>query len=566
VKACIAGPDINPALFMSLVVRDIQIGPNALVPTPEDKVLTTVLLSMAMVTVITGGLLIFVGYFLLARVVQYLPASLLSGFLGCIGYKVMKAALTTTCGDYYYDKPDTLMFWKLLMPALLVGLGIYTTKQFHIGSPSFTIPAFLLIPVCIFYMVLYIQGVSMEMARDPCIAESCQGGWFFPEFEKGSFYSVYEELDLRRVDAAALMYGFTNVPAMLVIVIIDYLLKLAGTKKALRVDFSFDHEMKVAGTSCLFSVLGVGPPAISQPKFTLLDYSITHSKTSSIPGVVCALFNGIIYFWGIPLINWIPKFILGGLLIYAGLGFMVDNLYFSRQRVSKEEFAAIWAIVITNAFAGLIYAVVVGVVLSAIIFVLTYSKLEIIKSFRRGADFESKVLRNPMESKKLRHLSKRFAIIQMQHFIFFGSASQLLDFTKNLVQSQQKMPQVQRLAYLACDWSQVDGIDYSGVGVFLEIVDLLKVHGTNVIFGGVAPSIVKSLLKEGVTEKFTGIHDSLDTAVEWVEEQFLEWAHLVRSRWMEFKPVIHMHEVTKNIAKHDVPKESLAHLGHQLWK
>ncbi|GBG28968.1 Hypothetical Protein FCC1311_051892, partial [Hondaea fermentalgiana] len=366
-KASIAGPDINPALFFALIVESIQLGADSQNPTPIEAILPTSLLAICIGTIVIGVTFLTLGHFKLTRIVQYLPASLLNGFLACIGYKVMKAALTTTCGDIYYKKPGKFIFWKLMLPALPVGFGLYLAKAYHIGQPGVTFPVILLVPLGLFYAALVISGTSLEQARDQCLdvesSASCAGGWFYPEFGRGEFGAVYSTLDLAHVDAGALLYSFSDLPAMLLIVVIDYLLKLAGTKKAVGFDFPFDNEMKTAGMACLASAVGgFSPPAYSQTKFTVLNIGITHNPESRVPGIVTGLFNAVLYFWGFPLINYLPRFFLGGLLIYAGLGFVVDNLIKSWNRVSREEFMAIWTIVIVNAATSLLVAVVVGII------------------------------------------------------------------------------------------------------------------------------------------------------------------------------------------------------------
>lgn len=572
-KASIAGPDINPALFFALIVESIQLGSDTDHMPEIESILPTVILAICICSLLIGSIFLALGHFKLTRIVQYLPASLLNGFLACIGYKVMKAALTTTCGDIYYKKPYKFMFWKLFLPALPIGFGLYLIKAYHVRQPAFAICVTLAVPLALFYGFLFASGTSLEVARDQCVnttlSSSCAGGWFYPEFSNGQFSSVYHTFNLQEVDGGALLYSFKDLPAMVLIVTIDYLLKLAGTKKAIGFDFPFDNEMKTAGMSCLASALfGLSVPVFSQTKFTALNYGITHNVHSRIPGVVTGIFNAIMFFSGFPLINYLPRFFLGGLLIYAGLGFVVDNLIKSWNRVSREEFLAIWTIVIVNALTSLLVAVIVGIILAAIIFALTYGRIGVVKAFFEGRDYESKVVRSVKDSAKLTHLSKRYSIVQMQNYIFFGSAGQILDFTKSFLADQKHLPSVARCRYIIFDWSNVYGIDFSGIGVFQNIVNILHQQRIMIVFTGIQENIIRSMLREGVLHIVAAVFDHLDLGVEWIEEQLLEWSHLVRSRWLEFRPVIKLHDLAKNKAKHDALEEVLKDIGygHELWK
>eukprot|EP01046_Picozoa_sp_COSAG06_P084185 COSAG06_NODE_31022_length_528_cov_0.832168_1_plen_73_part_10 len=56
-----------------------------------------------------------------------------------------------------------------------------------------------------------------------------------------------------------------------------------------------------------------------------------------------------------------------------------------------QEFGAVWLIVIANAFAGLLPAIVFGVILSSLIFAKQYSRAAVIKHQLTRKDFQSKM-------------------------------------------------------------------------------------------------------------------------------------------------------------------------------
>lgn len=526
--AAIAGPDVNATVFLALIFERIQLGPNGPgdLP-PAETVIPTCLFAVVFSTFLIGSTFYLLGAYNLTRIVQYLPATLLNGFLACIGYKILRYALQTACGEVYYLKPWTFTFWKLILPALPMGFGLYFSKAYGIGKPAVSITLLLLAPLVIFYTCLITLDVSMETAREECpldLETECEGGWFFPEFSSGSSIEVYKAVDFKNIDFSLWASSLNELPAMLIVVVIDFMLNLAGNKRALGEDFPFDHEMKTAGKACLVNAcFGVSFTAYSQAKFTELNYGIAHDKRSRIPAVVCGLFNAVLFFWGFPLINYLPRFFLAGLLIYAGIGFIVDNLIKSYARVSKEEFVAIWVVVIVNAIISLFAAVIVGIVLSALIFAVSYGRVGVVKAFIRGCDFESRVVRSVGESSRLVHFSKRYAIVQMQNYIFFGSAGQFLELVKKMVKEQEKHAKVQRIKYLIFDWADVYGIDFSGIGVISEVVALLRRNDVYVIFTAVESKIYRSLLRENVIQSLMGIFDSLDLGVEFVEEELLEW-------------------------------------------
>jgi SulP family sulfate permease len=102
----------------------------------------------------------------------------------------------------------------------------------------------------------------------------------------------------------------------------------------------------------------------------LLNYGIIHNNTDRFPALICSLFNGALFFSGFPLLNYLPRFLLGGLLIFAGLPFISVNLIDSYHHMTKKEFIATWMIVILTALFGLLVGVVAGVGMAALIFAI----------------------------------------------------------------------------------------------------------------------------------------------------------------------------------------------------
>ena len=511
-----AGPDINPTVFLATmagIVRDTIVeasnnnnngaghapsaAPHADPPgtspapdtghlrelagsglaIPEDQlpptVVPTILACFLLSQALLGVVFFILGYFRLTRVVQFMPASVLGGFLASVGYLVLLKGIKTAVGHYWYE-PLSWEFWRLLLPSLPIGIGLYASKRFHLGKPVHVFPFFVIVPLAIFYAVLFGMGGTIESARAQ--------GWFFEEYGDGPFYKEIVEgfthPDL--VDLSAIGNAMSTMVVMMFVVAIDFLLKLAGTKKSLELQrLSFDREMKLAGKANLLLLCLVGVPAYSQLKFTLVNHSIVHNTTSRIPAIISAVFNGILFFAGFPLINFFPRFFLAGLVLYSALHLLVENIYDAYFRVTKLEFLAIWAILITNAVESLVLAVLIGIVLAALIFAIQYAQAGVIRAVISGSDYQSSVVRSAQEDRKLEHLGSQSLIIQLQRYIFFGSASQVQDLLHGLLEEQRENPNtVGRVQFFVFDWQHVHGIDYTAVGVFAELVKELRGLGT----------------------------------------------------------------------------------------
>jgi hypothetical protein len=92
----------------------------------------------------------------------------------------------------------------------------------------------------------------------------------------------------------------------------------------------------------------------------------------------------------------LPRFLLAGLLIFSGTGFLVENLWDARKVFGRYEFASIWAVFIINIIAGellpqfgLLMAIGAGFLLCFIGFTYRFAQTSTIADPISGYDYSS---------------------------------------------------------------------------------------------------------------------------------------------------------------------------------
>ena len=130
--------------------------------------------------------------------------------------------------------------------------------------------------------------------------------------------------------------------------------------------------------------------------------------------------------FGADVLSIFPKVILGGLLLNLGLEFMVEWLFDTWKRLHKTDYAVIVLILIVIGSVGFLEGIVLGLLMSIIIFVIKYSKVEVIKYELSGKTFSSNVERSNHLKEILQDHGDEIYILPLQGFIFFGTANRLL--------------------------------------------------------------------------------------------------------------------------------------------
>ena len=373
-----------------------------------------------------------------------------------------------------------------------------------------------------------------------------------------------------------------TIPLMLVLGImslIDSLLYLTTTKSELKVPCDMVKEVQVIGQQTLIASLFMGVPGYSQHKFNVLNYEILGNTEDRRPGAVVGILAGVLYFWVYPFINYLPRFYLAGILVYAASPFVEDHLIMSYYRVTRKEFACIWIIALTNAIAAvwipsysLLIAIIAGFVIAALIFMVQYSRVSVIRDSLTGQEFHSVVMRQYVEERLLDHIGVRFRIIELQGFIFFATATQVLDEIKSIVYANEDpgMPVSQRVRYLALDFKHVQNIDHSGSSTFVDVCTLLKEAHIGILFTGLNRKVHKKLSKAGIAtadDSRIKIFDDLDRGAEFVEDLMLQRATIVRRQWLVFDSFKKLHTQAILKATFEAFEAVLGSVvGNHLWK
>ena len=232
VGASISGPDIIHALVISTMTETV-----AKTTTDPEVALSTVLFLICFT-----GLCISVTWILVARyrlmvVIDFFPVAVVTGFLGCIGYKVLKEAAHIAVGPFWYH-PEDSHFWTLLFPALPVGIPMFLLKRFHIGSPLISMPYFMFIPVLVFFICVAATSATEVDLRS--------NGWLFQKVEGGMFYEQWTSLQFHKINWEAVGQTLPDTFILVIIITLDAFLKLSSTKNGLRCKMDMVQELCVS--------------------------------------------------------------------------------------------------------------------------------------------------------------------------------------------------------------------------------------------------------------------------------------------------------------------------------
>jgi SulP family sulfate permease len=270
---------------------------------------------------------------------------------------------------------------------------------------------------------------------------------------------------------------------------ISLLLNSTGIEFIAGRDLELNRDLKATGVANLATGF-IGAPAsyvfISQTALA----TRMGAKDRSV-GILHGFFLLLVFFIGGTFLDFFPKFIAAGLPIYLGLSMLWEWLVDVRRSVTRVDYAIIVGILLIVEFFGFLQGIGIGIVASVAIFVFRYSSIDIIKNKFDGSSYRSSKDRSITDQRLLDCHSDQLLILQLQGFIFFGTANSLQGIDSSAVKSFEKLAR-----YLE-----------------KKDIDLVMVN----LSGKVQNAFESDGLKNSVYERLH-YFDDLDHAIEWCED------------------------------------------------
>ena len=504
----VAIPTVGSAVIVATMGAEIA---NELSGAPE-KIFPTVTASITIASLLTGGAFLALGWFRLGNLIRYIPYPVIGGFLAGTGWLVASGALKTMNGISLslanmprFAQSEALLRW---LPGVLFGVILLLLVRRY--KHYLITPLSILGAVILFYLVLWLSGTSLEQAT--------QLGLLFEPFPPGALWQPPPLGELLNVDWGAIARLLGNIATLILISCITILLYASGVEVTAGKEIDLNRELRACGAGNLAAAFSASPPG-----YTIITMSVLSSRlgaNSRMVGLLMAAICAGVMFFGGPLIALFPKPVLGGVLTFLGLTFLADWLYDGWRKLSHADYAIVVVILLVMSLFGLLPGLGVGIALAAALFIVQYSQVPVVRHVLSGRNFHSRVQRSQPHAEVLRQEGRSLAILELQGYIFFGTANRVYEQLKERLRSPQTTPL--RMVFL--DFRQVNGIDASAALSLMRLKRLLVQHHTLLGFTSLRPTIERKLKRDVLTtsdqDKWRVFAD-MDHGIEWFEEQVL---------------------------------------------
>jgi len=501
----VGGPDGSTAamtaiLASSLVERMAAVDPSA-------PLLVPVLITLGLSAIVTGIVLCCFGVTRLGRAIRYVPYPVVGGFLGATGCLLIFGAVGVITGHRLQlatlGQFANMLTLSELAAACAMALTLYLT--WHRSRSPFGLPVILIGGVIAAHIAFRLFGISP--------AEAQASGWTFQALPRISFMLPWDGNGIIHYPWYTLPDLLGNLTAVIFVTASSALFNTTGIEVASHREADLERELNATGVANILSGAFGGYTGCVSVSRSMLSFN--SGGTGRLSGLTVAAISVLMLAVAPMLLGYMPKFVLGGLLIYLGAVQLHKWIIDSRRRLSVTEYFSLLAIIVIILQWGFIAGILIGVVIGCATFALSAARIDSIKYSFDGSEYRSSLDRSRDDQAVLAAHGGKIQGLNLQSYLFFGSANRLYQHVKALL---ARHPECR---FLVFDFKLVTGIDSSAAYNFAQIKRTAHDRGIKLVLVHLPPAAAKALRSSGFISDEVGIVPELDHALEGCENEII---------------------------------------------
>ncbi len=452
------------------------------------------------------GTLLF-GVFKLGSLARFIPHPVIGGFLAATGYLMVMAAVGM-CLRESFDighpaaaaSPEALSRWA---PWVLAGLALSLASRKT--SSKTILPTTITALFVLFYLFLYLMDVSL--------AEAADAGLLLGPFGSTTFLGEVNTRMLLDADWSVILAQLPILPAVMAMTVLGTMLGGSGLETILGRDFHMEQDMRGTGIANIGAGLAGGIAtfhAMSEP--TLAHKMGVMGRLAPLSAAAVAAST---IFLGAGVLELMPVGVFAALVAYLGFDMLFTWLWDSRKKLKTSDYLLIVCILAVAVFYGFLVALVVGFMSAAVLFLVTYARIDVVRLRSSAGEYRSRVERSIENQAFLSVKGKNVIIRGLDGFLFFGTASALRNEVQTLLEAT---PPPERIIL---DFARVSGIDASAMQSLAKIATDCTTRGVALDCTGMAPEDAAQLRAVCAPGTVPALPGTLDNALECAESRFL---------------------------------------------
>ncbi|MET0508252.1 MAG: SulP family inorganic anion transporter [Burkholderiaceae bacterium] len=521
-RRMIGGPRASSTLLIAAECALLAQHPSFRSPDGPDAAL--ILSFLALAVFLSGTLQLLIGYLRLASVAKFIPYPVAAGLSAGMGVLIIAVAtrmLLGLPGDVPWS--DVRVVWNHVEPgAVAVAVLAFVLLLRSVRLLRWPPALVALSAAAVLHHLLSLAMTPEQLGPTMPVPATPSLGLPLPI----ALDRLFTEVDPRVV------FGLLGpfVLTMAILITLDGIVSSSAVDSALGARRDSNRESIAQGWANAACALVGALPTAGGPPRTLINHEAGGRAQSSIYFYGIFVAAGIVLAPGV--LKGVPISAVAGVLAVTGI-WMIDDwtrrtavqifdrravLADGMRRLLTENYLIMVLVAVTNILLGIPSAVLLGMLVSMVMFVRNNSR-NVVRAEARGDTRRSIKVRAPAATRCLAAEGQRIALLTLEGAIFFGTADQLARRIRALLST---------VDYIILDMRRVTEIDPTGARILLASAGQCHAAGKRLLIaelGASAASDQRLLALESMTTAAArapiDYEPDVDRALETAEDQLL---------------------------------------------
>jgi len=481
--------DITVTLFYACVVQDVVKRAASVVGgLSEEEVAATAAMALPVNTILMSLAVWWVGRKKATVVVSYLPYPVVAGFLGSIGWAIFAGsfAVLSVSGESI-STPTGLS--KLaqerpfqLLCAITMALAALLLRSCRIPPRIVAVAPMTLAFIAFWCWVLISQCPLDEFRRT---------GWLFPATWQQPFWEVWTGQSPELVHWPAVIAHPSTFAGLGMVLVLSLTLRISGIEGSTGMVIDVDEEVKWTGIAS--AAAGLCGATIGSHSPGLTTFNQEAGSKDVRPALLTAVLQLALWLSGFPAMNFLPRFMLAGILMNLGLVMLLEWMWMARHKVGRLGLLVIYTQVVSSAVLGLLPSVLIGVAAACGTAQAQLMTLHVLKFHVSGKSVSSYVRRTEADRIKLSFNNDKIEALGLEGHLAEGP---MIKFSNYVRKYTKQNSQVRHMIF---DFRFVQGTNASACALLAKLDKTLEEQAIRAVYTNIGSKLSYMLQSFGIS-------------------------------------------------------------------
>ncbi|CAK0850220.1 unnamed protein product [Prorocentrum cordatum] len=352
-----------------------------------------------------------------------------------------------------------------------------------------------------FWLVSYASGVQGR-----------RESWLFEAEDAEPFWRVWTSQDLDNVRWSLLAPRPSVFLSLGLVLVMSLTLRVAGIEGSTGATLDVDEEVRCVGVANALAAACGGVIGSHSPGLTTFNMEV--GSEDFRPSVLTAVLTLAVWLCGAPIMNYIPRFLLAGILMNLGLLMTQEWMWTACSKVGYGGLLIVYTQALSSLCCGLLPSILLGLVVACVVAKVQLQGQNVLKYHLSGRSLRSH-RRRPEEETRILASVSRIEALGLEGSLAEANTFWFAAYVKRYVNRNSIV------RFIVLDLRCCQEVSCSACALLAKLDSHLRDRGVTVLYANLEPVVALRLSTFSVAGAQNHSFDTLPDALEYCEDRVL---------------------------------------------